>query len=86
MWFQSARRDARFCSDACRQWSYRERRLLRMGWGVVKSLGYYRRGPVVLLHTHGGWLGSRPVPPSLPNWLSEKDTTSPLEAKDLHLV
>jgi hypothetical protein len=27
------RRDARFCSDACRQWSYRERRLLRMGWG-----------------------------------------------------
>src|ERR1700680_3759693 len=31
--FQSARRDARFCSDACRQWSYRERRLLRMGWG-----------------------------------------------------
>jgi hypothetical protein len=20
-------------------------------WGVVKSLGYYRRGPVVLLHT-----------------------------------
>src|ERR1700686_3042048 len=31
--FQSARRDARFCSDACRQWSYRERRLLRMGRG-----------------------------------------------------
>jgi hypothetical protein len=36
--FQSARRDARFCSDACRQWSYRQRRSLRMGWEVVKSL------------------------------------------------
>src|SRR3979490_893880 len=35
--FQSARRDARFCSDACRQWSYRERRLLRMGSKVMTS-------------------------------------------------
>src|SRR3979411_2580388 len=35
--FQSARRDARFCSDACRQWSYRERRLLRMGGGAGKA-------------------------------------------------
>jgi hypothetical protein len=25
--FTSARRDARFCSDACRQWAYRARRL-----------------------------------------------------------
>jgi hypothetical protein len=48
--FQSARRDARFCSDACRQWSYRERRLLRMGWGV-NSLARRGCGPVGLVQT-----------------------------------
>ena len=41
--FQSARRDARFCSDACRQWSYRERRLLRMGVG---NLGKPSQPPI----------------------------------------
>src|SRR5258705_7130832 len=33
----------------CRRSRGVERRGL--GWGVVKSLGYYRRGPVGLLHT-----------------------------------
>src|SRR5713101_1456920 len=43
--FQSARRDARFCSDACRQWSYRERRLLRKaGGGQISGAMRVRTG------------------------------------------
>src|SRR3979411_2147790 len=39
---QRARRGARFCSDACRQWSYRERRFLRMGGGGGQISGVIR--------------------------------------------
>ena len=41
---------------------------------VLAGSGNKKSPPVSsMVPRQGGWLGSRPAPPSLPNWLSEKD-------------